>query len=188
MQSNARTVDEYLAELPDERREPMRAVLALVRKNLPEGFVESMQYGMIAWGIPLARYPETYNGQPLGIAALASQKQYMALYLMGVYGDPALEKWFREAWGRTGKKLDMGKSCLRFKKVDDLALDVLAETIARVTPEQLIARYEEVRGISGSKPSARAVRNTAATTAKKAVAKKAVAKKAVAKKEVAKKR
>src|SRR5690606_24500655 len=109
--------------------------------------------GMICWSIPLKVYPNTYNKQPLGIAALASQKQYMSLYLFGTYAVPEVEAWFNEAWRKSGKKLDMGKSCLRFKKLDDLALDVVAEVVGKVTPEALIARYEEVRAQTAKKPA-----------------------------------
>src|SRR5262245_60727668 len=125
--SRATTVREYLAALPPERRDDLAALRALVRKHLPRGFEEGMQYGMIAWHVPLARYPQTYNGQALTVAALAAQKGYGSLYLMTVYGDPEVERWFKAAFRAAGKKLDMGKSCLRFRTLDDLPLDVLAE-------------------------------------------------------------
>jgi hypothetical protein len=101
-----------------------------------------MQFGMIGWCIPLSRYPDTYNGQPAGIAALAAQKNYFALYLMTVYGDAVTSAWFHSEYKKTGKKLDMGKSCLRFKSADDLPLDLIGKLIARVTPEQYIARID----------------------------------------------
>jgi hypothetical protein len=107
-----------------------------------------MQYGMIGWYVPLERYPDTYNGQPLGLAALASQKNYMTLYLNTVYGDPDTERWFHDRWAETGKKLDMGKSCVRFRRLDDLPLEVIGETIGRVSVDQYIERYEAVRGSS----------------------------------------
>lgn len=155
MQSKAATIAEYLDSLPEERRAPMREMVALVREHLPAGYEERMQYGMACWGIPLSRYPNTYNGQPLGIVALASQKQYMSLYLMAIYGDPDTERWFQEAWAKSGKKLDMGKSCLRFKRLDDLALDVLAKAIGLVSPEVLIERYEKARAATaGAKKKA----------------------------------
>jgi hypothetical protein len=100
---------------------------------------------MIGWYVPLERYPDTYNGQPLGVAALASQKNYMSLYLNCVYSDEEEEEWFRERWAATGKKLDMGKSCVRFRKLDDVALDVVGEAVARVPPEDFIATYERSR-------------------------------------------
>src|SRR5690606_17618842 len=108
-------------------------------------FEEGMQYGMIGWYVPRSRYPETYNGQPLGIAALASQKSYMALYLMSVYGRPEMDAWFRGAFAKAGKKLDMGKSCVRFKSIDALPLDVIGETIRRVPLDAFLAQYEDAR-------------------------------------------
>ena len=105
------TVDEYLASLPPDRRRAVEAVRDVIRRNLPAGFEEGIGYGMIAWYVPLETYPDTYNGQPLGLAALASQKRYLSLYLNNVYGNPETERWFRDRWAETGKKLDMGKSC-----------------------------------------------------------------------------
>ncbi len=113
-----------------------------INANLQPGFEEAMQYGMISWIVPLARYPDTYNGQPLAIAALASQKRYMALYLNCEYASPTD---FRERWEATGRRLDMGKSCVRFKKLEDVALDVVAETIAATTIEGYIEVYERSR-------------------------------------------
>jgi hypothetical protein len=107
-----------------------------------------MQYGMIGYYVPLERFPDTYNGQPLGLAAMASQKGYMSLYLDTVYGDPETDLWFRERYAASGKKLDMGKSCVRFRKLDDLPLDLVAETIARTPVDRYIERYEAVRGSS----------------------------------------
>ena len=144
--SKAGTVDEYLAELPEDRRAVVSAVRDVVLRNLPAGYREAMGYGMITWGIPLEEYPDTYNGQPLGYAALAAQKNYYALYLMTPYQDPAQEQWLREAFAAAGKKLDMGKSCVRFKKLDDLPLDVIGDVIASTPPEKHIAQYEASRG------------------------------------------
>ena len=142
--SSAATPEEYLQELPPERREVVSAVRDVVLRNLPEGYRESMSFGMICWEIPLERYPVTYNKQPLGYAALAAQKHYYALYL-SVYQDPQQETAFREEFARAGKKLDMGKSCVRFRKLDDLPLDVIGRTIAATPPEELIRRYEASR-------------------------------------------
>jgi uncharacterized protein YdhG (YjbR/CyaY superfamily) len=141
----ASSVPEYLASLPPERRQAMEAVRAVIRANLPPGIEEGMQFGMIGYYVPLSTYPDTYNGQPLCVAALASQKQYMSAYLMAVYGDPATEKWFKAEWKKTGKKLDMGKSCVRFKAVDELPLELVGRVIARVTVPAFIARYEAVK-------------------------------------------
>jgi uncharacterized protein YdhG (YjbR/CyaY superfamily) len=143
--SRAATVDEYLAELPPERRTVISAVRDVVRRNMPAGYTEAMAFGMIGWGIPLARYPNTYNGQPLGYVALAAQKNYYALYLMCAYMDPAETAWLVDAFARAGKTLDMGKSCVRFKSLDDLPLDAIGQIVARITPEMYIARYETVK-------------------------------------------
>ncbi len=143
--SKAATVEEYLQELPEDRREVVSAVRDVILRNLPDGYTETMAWGMISYGIPLERYPTTYNGQPLGYAALAAQKNSYSLYLLGVYMDPEQEAALREAFRREGKKLDMGKSCVRFKKIADLPLDAIGELIATTTPEQFIARYEASR-------------------------------------------
>jgi uncharacterized protein YdhG (YjbR/CyaY superfamily) len=143
--AKAKTADEYLEQLPDDRRQSMQKVLETVRASLPPGYQESMSWGMITWEIPLERYPETYNKQPLGYAALASQKNYMSLYLMAVYADSEQEKWLREQFAKSGKKLDIGKSCLRFRSADDLPLDVIGQLIASTPPETFIERYEKSR-------------------------------------------
>jgi hypothetical protein len=145
VQSAATTVDEYLSELPDDRRAVVRAVRDVVLAHLPDGYEETMRWGMISYEIPLTRYPETYNGQPLSYAGLASQKRHFALYLNGVYSDPDGEATFSARYRATGKKLDMGKSCVRFKQLDDLPLDLIGEVIAGTSVEQLIARYEASR-------------------------------------------
>jgi hypothetical protein len=159
--SVATTVAAYLASLPEDRRTAIARVREIVNANLPVGFEEGMQYGMMCWYVPLSRYPDTYNGQALGLVALGSQKNYMALYLSSVYGDPALEKWFRAAFANAGKKLDMGKSCVRFKSLDALPLDVIGETIGKVPLETFIERYEAVRAKTAKPSSARAVRAAA---------------------------
>ena len=120
----------------------------VIRSNLPDGYREGMQHGMIGWYVPLETFPDTYNGQPLGLVALASQKGYMSLYLNNVYGDPDAEAWFRRRYAKSGKKLDMGKSCVRFKRLDDLALDVIGESIARSELETYLAHYVQARGSS----------------------------------------
>ena len=145
MQSNAATVEDYLAELPEDRREAISAVRDAVNANLPAGYREAMAFGMIGWGIPLDVYPDTYNGQPLALAGLASQKRHMALYLMSVYGDAELEAWFRAQYAERGLRLDMGRSCVRFTRLEQVPLDVIGEVVRRVPPEELIARYEAAR-------------------------------------------
>ena len=142
------TPDEYIASLPPDRREAVSAVRDVVRDNLPAGFEEGMVSGMIGWYIPLERFPNTYNGQPLGLAALASQKNYMSLYLNSVYGDPRTEAWFKDRYEASGKRLNMGKSCVRFRRLEDLPLDVIADTIARVDLESFVTSYEKAAGSS----------------------------------------
>lgn len=146
--STATTPDEYIASLPADRAAAVSAVRDVVNANLPAGYVEGMHYGMIAWYVPLERFPDTYNKQPLGLASLASQKNHMSLYLNSVYGDRSTEAWFKERWAATGRKLDMGKSCVRFKRIDDLALDVIAETIARADLDSFLRFYEGAMGSS----------------------------------------
>ncbi len=143
--SNASTPEAYLAELPLERRELVSRVRDLVNANLPDGYRETMAWGMICWGIPLERYPNTYNGQPLGYAALAAQKNHLSLYLNGVYASEERAQRLKQAYAAAGKKLDMGKSCIRFKKAEELAEDVLAEAIRSVPVEEFIAEYERSR-------------------------------------------
>lgn len=156
MTSTAKTVDEYLASLPADRRLAIDAVRGVILSNLPEGYAECMQYGMLAYVVPHSLYPAGYHCDPskaLQYAALASQKNYMALYLMTVYGDPATEQWFRKAFAAAGKKLDMGKSCVRFKKLDDLPLEVIGQVIARVPVKAYIASVEKM--LNREKPKKR---------------------------------
>jgi hypothetical protein len=161
--SPATTVSAYLKALPPERRAALQKVRSVILENLAPGFEEGMQYGMIGYYIPLRRYPVTYNGQALAIAALAAQKQYLVVYLMSVYGDPATRRWFEKAYRDSGKKLDMGKSCVRFKTLDDLPVELVGEAIRRVTVEGYIDYYEKHRGA----PRAKTARTTAKKTTKK---------------------
>ncbi|MDH3682978.1 MAG: DUF1801 domain-containing protein [Acidimicrobiia bacterium] len=144
--SKATTVEDYLAELPDDRRDAIAEVRDVVLDNLPDGYVESMNWGMISYEVPLETFPDTYNGKPLGYAALASQKNYMAIYLNNVYGDANIEDWFRTQYEATGKKLDMGKSCVRFKTLDQLPLDLIGEVIAMTPVDEFLERYRQARG------------------------------------------
>lgn len=146
--SDAATVEDYLAALPEDRRAALAAIRDTVNANLDDGFEEGMEHGMITWGVPLSRYPDTYNGKPLAAVSLASQKNHLALYLMCLYADGVLEDWFRQQYVDRGMTLDMGKSCVRFKRLDQVPLDVLAGLLRRVTPEQHIARYEESRALT----------------------------------------
>ena len=143
VRSTATTVDEYLAELSDERRDAIEEVRETVLEHLPEGFVESMNWGMIAYEVPLETFPDTYDGQPLMYAALASQKNHMAVYLTTVYVDGEIDDWFRDRYEATGKKLDMGKSCVRFKKLEQLPVELIGEVIGRTTLDEFLARYGE---------------------------------------------
>lgn len=154
MQSAADSVEGYLEALPEDRRKVVSAVRQLILDNLDPDYAEAMQYGMIGYGVPHTVFPAGYHcdpRQPLPFAALAAQKNYYSLYLMGLFcGCTAAEEtdeaaWFRAAWAASGKKkLDMGKSCIRFKKLDDLALDVIAEAIRRMPAQRYIARYQQV--------------------------------------------
>ena len=143
--SKAKTVEEYLAELPEDRRTVIASVRDLVNRHLPDGYVEAMSWGMIAWEVPLSRYPTTYNKQPLPYVALAAQKQYYALYLTVCYANSAQDVVLRNAYADAGLKLDMGKSCLRFKKPDDLLPEVIGRVIASTPVDTLIAQYEASR-------------------------------------------
>jgi uncharacterized protein YdhG (YjbR/CyaY superfamily) len=143
--SAATTVDQYLADLPPERRAVVAAVRDFVNAHLPPGYVEAMAFGMIGWGVPLARYRDTYNGQPLAYVGLAAQKNAYSLYLMGCYMDSAEDRALRAAYARAGKKLDMGKSCLRFKTLDGLLLEDIGRIIASLPVDDYIARYESLK-------------------------------------------
>ena len=143
--SAATSVAEYLKSLPDEKRAAISTVRDLVLAKLPKGYVEGMAYGMIYYSVPLSRYPETYNGHALCYIGLAAQKNFNAIYLMGVYSDPVRAQRFKDGFTRAGKKLDAGKSCVRFKSPDDLALDAIAETIATLPVDDFIALYERTR-------------------------------------------
>lgn len=194
MQSKATTVPAYLAELPPERRAALEALRKVIAKNLDRDYEEGMQYGMIGYYVPHRVYPAGYHcdpKQPLPFAGLASQKGHMSLYLTGLYGDPTGEElaWFVQAWKKTGKKLDMGKACVRFKSIEDVPLEVVGEAIRRVPAKRMIELYDRARADQATKPAAK----SAKTTARKAAPKKAAAvqksttKKSTTKKTAAKK-
>ena len=145
MAAKPTTVKEYLDSLPEDRRKALRKVRAAVNKGLPKGYKEGIQYGMLGWFIPHRVYPAGYHcdpKQPVPFAGLASQKNYMSLYLMCIYGDEKHKGWFEKEWKKSGKKLDMGKSCIRFKKVEDLPLEVITEAVSRVPVDKFLAHYE----------------------------------------------
>jgi hypothetical protein len=186
MQSKATTVAAYVAALPSDRRAAVEAVRRVVLDNIDRGFEEGMQYGMIGYYIPHAIFPPGYHcdpKQPLPFAGLASQKQHLSLYIMGIYGDTALREWFTSAWKATGKKLDMGKACIRFKKVEDVPLEVIGEAFRRISLKGYVAAYERNLAMGGGAKAESSggagVRNKVAGK-KKAVAKK-VGKKPAAK-------
>ncbi|MDX6695493.1 MAG: hypothetical protein QOF02_3096 [Blastocatellia bacterium] len=145
VKSAAATVEEYLSELPEERRAIVARVREVILQHLPEGYKEAMNWGMIAYEVPRERFPDTYNGQPLAYVALAAQKNYFALHLIGVYQDSKQETWLREAFAEAGKKLEMGKGCLRFRKLDDLPLEVIGRVVAAITPDELIEQHKANR-------------------------------------------
>lgn len=145
VQSTAESVEEYLAQLSDDQRAVVAKVRDVILAYLPEGYVESMNWGMISYELPLETYPDTYNGKPLGYVALAAQKHYYSLYLNNVYMDAELEMELRAGFEGAGLKLDMGKSCVRFRRLGDIPLDVIGNIVARTPPEAFIARYEVTR-------------------------------------------
>ncbi len=145
MRSDAATVEEYLERLPEDRREAVSMVRSAILERLPEGYAEEMRWGMISYEVPLAVQPNTYNGKPLMYAALASQKRHMAVYLSGVYADPDARQDFEEAYHATGKRMDMGKSCVRFRRLDDLPLDVIGDAIARYSMAAFVDLYHRGR-------------------------------------------
>jgi hypothetical protein len=181
MQSKAASVAAYLAEQPADRRAALEAVRAVIRENLDPDYEEGMQYGMIGYYVPHRVYPPGYHAdpkQPLPFVCLASQKNYLSVYLMGLYGEqdargePANDhaRWFSRAWAETGKKLDMGKSCIRFKRAEDLALDVIGEAVRRLPAKAFVKLYEDVIKDSRHRKSTTA---KAETTKKAASARKA---------------
>jgi len=145
MRSKAKTVEGYLKELPPERREVVAAVRKLVRKHLPKGYEERIAYGMIGYGVPLAAYPDTPSGQPLAYVAIAAQKHYYSLYLMSVDAGSGEERALRAAFAKAGKALNMGKCCIRFRRLADLEMEAIGKAIAATPPEALIARREAAR-------------------------------------------
>jgi len=148
MQSTATTVNEYIDALPEERKAAMIQLRDVINTHLPAGFTETIGYGMIGWVIPHSDYPAGYHCNPklpLPFMNLASQKNFIALYHMGIYGNPELLKWFVDEYPKHSKaKLDMGKSCIRFKKMNDIPFELIAELMTKVTPELWIEWYEKV--------------------------------------------
>jgi uncharacterized protein YdhG (YjbR/CyaY superfamily) len=147
MTFSARTPEEYIESLPDERKKLLGELRKVIKKNLPKGFTETMSYGMLGYVVPHTLYPKGYHTDPalpLPFLALASQKNFIALYHMGLYADPPLLKWFTDQYKkRVPAKLDMGKSCIRFKKAEHIPFDLIGELVSKITPDQWINTYEK---------------------------------------------
>lgn len=179
MQSKAATVKEYLAELPADRRAIVSAVRDVILKNMDKDFEEGMTYGMIGYYVPHRIYPNGYHCDPklpLPFAGLASQKNYLSLYIMSLYGDSPDEKRFRADWAKTGKKLDMGKCCIRFKKLDDLPLNLIADVFRRTSVKKWIAYYEKAMVSNAQRKSKGPPENAAGSALSKKTVKKAAKK------------
>jgi len=194
VQSKAKSVAAYLKELPEDRRAAIAAIRTVILANIDSDIEEIMSYGMIGYHVSLKAYPDGYHcnpKMPLPYVSIASQKNHLAIYMLGLYMDPDDAKWFAKAWKATGKRFEMGKSCVRFKKLDDVPLEVLAEAIKRMPSKRYIATYEANMIGSGKdrRPARTAAKKVAKKPAKKA-AKKATPQESAAKaykKRVAKK-
>lgn len=141
-------VEQYFERLAPEKRAVMRPVFEVVREAVPAGYSLGMGWGMPGWVIPLETYPETYNKQPLAYVSLAAQKSYNSLYLMALYSNSDADAAFRAEWAVTGRKLNMGKSCLRFKTLAEVDLGIIARTVASVSVERYLATYERIRPLA----------------------------------------
>ena len=183
MSNRASTIKQYMDALPDDRRKALEAIRKVVKANLDPKVKEGIQYGMPAWFIPHSVYPDGYHctpAEPLPYASIASQKNHMALYLFCMYCEPEEVARFQREWKKTGKRLDMGKSCVRFKKLEDVPLDLIGDTIKRLTAKKFIEFYES--NVKKGRPQKKAARKTAKRTTKKVskvAAKKTAKKKAV---------
>lgn len=178
MRSEAKTVREYLASLPADRRAGIEAVRKVIRKNLDRDYEEGMLWGMIGYAVPHRVWPLGYHcdpKQPLPMAALASQKNAMTVYLMSVYSDKEERAWFQKAWARTGKRLNMGGCCIRFRKLEDAALEVIGEAIRRVPAKAYVARYVQMLASTGRGPDGKKLKAAAPARKKPRPAKKKVA-------------
>lgn len=147
MQSKATTPEAYIAEMPEDRQKAFSKLRSVIKKNLPKGFKEGMGYGMMGYSVPHSKYPAGYHcdpKQPLPFMGIASQKNFIAVYHMGIYCMPELQKWFvREHAKASPKKLDMGKSCIRYKKPEDIPFELIGELATKVTPDEWIKQYEK---------------------------------------------
>lgn len=149
MQSKAANVEDYIKELPEDRQTGFKKLRSVIKKNLPKGYKEVMQYGMISYVVPHSLYPAGYHCTPelpLPFLSIASQKNFIAVYHMGIYSDPTLLKWFTTEFGKQSKKkLDMGKSCIRFKKAEDIPFDLIGELSGKMTVEDWVEKYEKMK-------------------------------------------
>lgn len=185
MKSNAATVPEYLALLPSDRRAGIEAVRKVIRKNLDKRYDECMLYGMISYVVPHRVWPTGYHcdpKKPLMMAALSSQKEFLTVYLMSVYSDKSERAWFEAAWKKSGKKLRLGGCCVRFRKVEDAALEVIGEAIRRMPAQKYIDGYVATLASTGRGPDGKKLRD--AKPPKQASTKKVASKRASAKKPV----
>ena len=155
VRSGAGTVGEYLDGLGPERRRAVSEIRGAILGALPDGYAEAMEFGMIAYVVPLERYPDTYNGRPLMYAAVSSERRYVSVHLMGLYADPDARRSFEEAYRASGRRLDMGAACLRLRSLDDLPLDLIAGAVAAAAPEEWIRIYERSRAAAGRRRPAR---------------------------------
>lgn len=148
MQSKPTTVDEYIDELPEDRKVAIKKLRSVIKNHIPKGFKECLCYGMAGYVVPHSKYPAGYHCKPtdpLPFMSFASQKNFIAVYHMGIYADPKLLKWFEDAHAKASpKKLDMGKSCIRYKKPDDIPFELIGELVSKMTPDEWIALYEKI--------------------------------------------
>lgn len=177
MKIEAKTVAQYLGKLPDDRREVIEEIRLVIRENIDEPFAEGIQYGMIGYFLPHSAYPAGYHvdpSEPLPFASIASQKNHIGLYLFCVYMNDEIQAWFRDAWTASGRKLDMGKSCVRVKKLEDVPLDVVGALFRKVSATDFIASYEAARpGRQSMRKSAGKPSTSKGKRARSAVKKKA---------------
>ncbi len=155
-QGKATTIPEYLASLPGERRAVVSKLRSFVKKHLPKGYKEHMGWGVITYVVPLTTLPDTHNGEPLCYIAIAAQKHYYSMFLMSAYGRPAQTKWMADEFKKRGKKIDMGKSCLRFKSLDDVPLDVVGSVVASTPMDKYVEAYKWTVGAKRGKRAKRA--------------------------------
>jgi uncharacterized protein YdhG (YjbR/CyaY superfamily) len=180
MEIKAANIEEYLNALPEDRRAAVEAVRKVIRKNIDKKFEEGMQYGMPAWYVPHRIYPAGYHcdpTQPVPFVSVASQKSHVAIYMFCIYAAPGEAERFERAWKATGKKLDMGKGCVRFKKLEDVPLEVVGDAIKRATMKQFLEHYESaIKSSSKRRSSAGSSKKTSKKSTRKSAAGKALKK------------